>query len=106
MFKKNRKKRRISLFGIHSVHYISTCESKMLAKIKIIFMKMRFKVEMPLSWWYMRLHYRVHNISRYYDVKLRIVQLYEVSPNTILKHLLGRRLMWHNERQFINDHQL
>ena len=38
--------------------------------------------------------------------KLRIVQLYEPDFNTMLKLMLGRRLMWHSERHGLNVHQL
>ena len=38
--------------------------------------------------------------------KLRIVQLYEADFNSLLKHLLGRRLMDHSEQHGLNGHQL
>ena len=48
----------------------------------------------------------LQKLRRSYDTKLRIVQLYEAEFNTILKQLLGRRLMWHSEVHGINGHQL
>ena len=39
-------------------------------------------------------------------MKLRIVQLYEADFNTMLKFLLGFRLMKHSEYHGINVHQL
>ena len=41
-----------------------------------------------------------------YITKLRIVQLYEADFNTMLKYLLGYRLMQHIEKHGINGNQL
>ena len=41
-----------------------------------------------------------------YVNKLRIVQLYEADFNTMLKFIVGRRLMHHSEKHGLNGHQL
>ena len=41
-----------------------------------------------------------------YITKLRIVQLYEADFNTMLKYLLGYRLMQYSEKHGINGNQL
>lgn len=42
--------------------------------------------------------------SKLFVNKLQIVQVYEANFNTMLKHLLGRRLMKHGEEHCLNGH--
>ena len=44
----------------------------------------------------------IQKVSKLYVTKLRIVQLYEVDFNTMLKHLMGEMLMGHSEMHGLN----
>ena len=65
-----------------------------------------FQVGLPLSRWTQSLHCMIQKVKKPYITKLRIVQLYEADFNTMLKHLLGKRLMSHSEEHKINVHQI
>ena len=48
----------------------------------------------------------IQKVCKHYVTKPRIVQLYEADFNTMLKHMIGRRLMKNSEEHGINGHQL
>ena len=92
--------------GIHYGHYIAACENELLAAVNHIFMLTPFKVGRPLTRWVNSLHCMIQKMKLAYVTKLRIVQLYEADFNTMLKFLLGYKLMKHCEKHGINGHQL
>ena len=106
VFKKTCESTASSLSGIHYGHCIAACESDLLSKVNMIFMVVPFQVGLPLSRWTQSLHCMIQKVKKPYITKLRIVQLYEADFNTMLKHLLGKRLMSHSEENRINGHQL
>ena len=77
-----------------------------MAAVNHIFMLTPFKVGKPLTRWTNSLHCMIQKMKLAYVTKLRIVQLYEADFNTMLKFLLGYKLMGHSEKHGINGHQL
>lgn len=92
--------------GVHYGHYKASCESDILSEVNHIFMTIPFRMGIPLTRRTRSLHYMIQKKSLQYINKLRIVQLYEVDFNTMLKLLMGRRLMKQGEAHGLNDHQL
>ena len=82
---------------IHYGHYKAACESEVLTAVNLMFMALPFKAGIPLQRWTCSLHCMIQKVRKPYVTKLRIVQLYEADFNTMLKYLLGRRLMGHSE---------
>ena len=83
--------------GIHYDHYKVTCKSKILTKVNLIFMTLPFKMRIPVSMWTRSLHCMIQKVCKAYMTKLRIVRLYDVAFNTMLKRILGWRLIQHSE---------
>ena len=106
MFSKTRESTVSSPSGIHYGHYIAACESEILLDVNLLFMSTPFYVGRPLTRWSKSLHCTIQKKKKPYINKLRIVQLYEADFNTMLKILLGRRLMNHGEEHELNGHML
>ena len=92
--------------GLHYGHYKASCESDQLAQVHLLFMVLPFQVGIPLTRWNNSLHCMIQKKAKPFINKLRIVQLYEADFNSLLKYLLGRRLMVHSEKHGLNGHQL
>jgi hypothetical protein len=105
-FNKTKEDTASSPSGIHYVNYKAACESDLLSKVNLLFMVVPFKVGIPLTRWTRSLHCMIQKVSKPYVTKLRIMQLYEADFNTMLKLMLGRRLMGHSEKYGLNGHQL
>ena len=97
VFNKTKESTASSPSGIHYGHYKAACESDVLAKVNLIFMVVPFKVGRPLTRWTNSLHCMIQKVKKPYVKKLRIVQLYEADFNTMMKIMLGKRLMGHSE---------
>ena len=76
------------------------------SEVDLVFMDTPFRVEVSLTRWSKTLHFMIHKLSKSFVNKLRIVQLYEADFNTMLKNLMGRRLIRHSEEYGINGYQL
>ena len=97
IFTKKKESTVSSPSDIYYGHYKAACESKMFVKVNLIFVSIPFKVGLPLSRWTMIVYCMMQKVRKLYATKLIIVQVYEVYSNTMLKHILGRRSMWHSE---------
>ena len=104
MMNKTREATASSLSGIHYGHYKAACKIEMLTAVNLICMAIPFKVGIQLKRWACSLHCMIQKVKKLYVTKLRIVQLYEADFNTMLKYLLGRRLMGHSEDHGLNGH--
>ena len=91
---------------IHYGHYKASCESDTLASVNLAFMNIPFKYGYPLERWRHSLHCMLQKKSKPWVNKLRIVQLFEADFNSVLKCVLGRRLMAHSEFHELNSPQL
>ena len=105
-FRKTAEATASSPSGIHYGHYIAACESKVLAEVNLLFMETPFQVGIPLTRWTRSLHCMIQKMEQPFVNKLRIVQLYEADFNTMLKFIIGRRLMQYGEKHGLNGHQL
>lgn len=93
-------------YGIHYGHYIAACESDILALVNLIFIVAPFIRGKPPFMWTNSLHCMIQRLKVPYVTKLQIVQLYDADFDTMLKYLLGYKLMQHSEKHDVNGHQL
>ena len=91
---------------IHYGHYKAACESAMLVQVNKTFMNLPFSHGVPLTRWMQSLHCMIQKDPLPKITRLRIVQLYEADFNSMLKYVLGRKLMHHSEEHRINSPQL
>ena len=91
---------------IHYGHFKAACESKDLLQVNLKFMNLPFCHGIPLTRWLRSLHCMIQKDDLPFITRLRIVQLYEADFNSVLKLLLGRRLMHHSEEHKLNSPQL
>ena len=91
---------------IHYGHFKAACESPSLLKVNLAFMNIPFRYGTPLNRWLRSLHCMIQKDTLPQITRLRIVQLYEADFNSVLKLILGRRLMYHSESHGINSPQL
>ena len=106
VYMKTRESTASSPSGIHYGRYIAARKNELLTKVNLLFMVTPFQVGILLNRWTQSIHCMIKKVERSYVNKLQIVQLYEVYFNTMLKHLMGRRLMVYSEEHSINGHQL
>ena len=105
-FSKTRESTTPSPSGLHYGHYIAACESETLTTMNVIFMRTPLQVGIPLTRWTKSLYCMIQKKAKPYINKLHIVQLYEADFNTMLKLLLGKRLMKYGKDHGLNGHQL
>ena len=91
---------------IHYGHLKAACESTLLLQVNLKLMNIPFQHGVPLTRWLRSIHCMIQKDDLPLITRLRIVQLYEADFNSVLKLVLGRRLMHHSEEHQINSPQL
>ena len=91
---------------LHYGHFKVAVESDPLLQVNLLFMNLPFMFGIPLSRWLQSLHCMIQKDAEPKITRLRIVQLYEADFNSVLKFVLGRKLMHHADDHGINSPQL